>query len=611
MNENTGNSRYDFFYDLLDNPADLTHPNASYLQLLVNEFPQSGLLRAMQAVKPEEESMQSASTYVNPKLLYIIANAIGALNAVTDEQIAVCQKPGEAKPLLPIPTGVELPNLTIDESNYFHVPIDLDLVYIEDQKAGDIELLEENEDSEVGADETEAAVIDTDIDIDSKVTEESDTEGNTEVAPSSEVDAEVQEESETEEEAAPSSEADTEIKEEGETEEEAEVASSDVDTEVKDEGEIEEEAEPSSEVDTEVKEESETESAPSSEVDAESAHVAEVQTEETAPAIEQQGTADQEEVQQDTEQAEEEADKTEDPVQATNTNASYVEDSPQTDNLEDEAEDTGEGSTPRLDPQEIDDEVFEEIVSIEDIGLEQLAIMDKTTVADEAEENVANDVQQSGEEAAGDSYFVFEPTLPEDEEYHAPAGIATADQQSGKDSQKISRYNDEKMPYSFMWWLDKTRKEHAAIYQPFAVEGKFHTETISAVEKAQPPADHLQQQYVENIFAVSAVVSDLNVIPPKADAPPVETKADKMIEKFIHEEPQIKHPSKVKLDSENKAKKSSEDRDELVTETLAKIYTEQMLYHKAILTYKKLMLKFPEKSLYFAGQIEQLENKIN
>ena len=63
--------------------------------------------------------------------------------------------------------------------------------------------------------------------------------------------------------------------------------------------------------------------------------------------------------------------------------------------------------------------------------------------------------------------------------------------------------------------------------------------------------------------------------------------------------------------NENKAKKSAEDQDELVTETLARIYSDQMLYHKAISTYKKLMLKFPEKSRYFADQIEQLERKTN
>jgi len=88
-------------------------------------------------------------------------------------------------------------------------------------------------------------------------------------------------------------------------------------------------------------------------------------------------------------------------------------------------------------------------------------------------------------------------------------------------------------------------------------------------------------------------------------------KEDRIIKKFIAEEPHITTPSVDKLDNENKAKRSSEDLDELVTETLAKVYTDQMLYHKAINTYKKLMLKFPEKSRYFADQIQILERKNN
>ncbi|HZX57906.1 MAG TPA: hypothetical protein VFE54_04250, partial [Mucilaginibacter sp.] len=91
----------------------------------------------------------------------------------------------------------------------------------------------------------------------------------------------------------------------------------------------------------------------------------------------------------------------------------------------------------------------------------------------------------------------------------------------------------------------------------------------------------------------------------------LENKEDMLIKKFIIEEPHISTPSGDKLDNENKAKKSAEDQDEIVTETLARIYVDQMLYHKAINTYKKLMLKFPEKSRYFADQIELLERKIN
>jgi len=54
-------------------------------------------------------------------------------------------------------------------------------------------------------------------------------------------------------------------------------------------------------------------------------------------------------------------------------------------------------------------------------------------------------------------------------------------------------------------------------------------------------------------------------------------KEDRIIKRFISEEPHISTPSSDKLDNENKAKKSAEDQDELVTETLAQIYSDQML----------------------------------
>jgi hypothetical protein len=174
------------------------------------------------------------------------------------------------------------------------------------------------------------------------------------------------------------------------------------------------------------------------------------------------------------------------------------------------------------------------------------------------------------------------------------------------DHQDVSKYHDEKMPYTFMWWLDKTRKEHAGIYQPYV-----RTEPVTTNNRPKRPTDELQQQYFENIFHITSI-DELDKGTQQHTVPfDMKRKEHVIIERFIKEEPQIKPQSSDKLDNENKAKKSSEDRDELVTETLAGIYSEQMLYHKAIASYKKLILKFPEKSRYFAAKIEQLEKKTN
>lgn len=53
-----------------------------------------------------------------------------------------------------------------------------------------------------------------------------------------------------------------------------------------------------------------------------------------------------------------------------------------------------------------------------------------------------------------------------------------------------------------------------------------------------------------------------------------------------------------------------EETDEIVTETLAEIYEQQGHFLKAKGAYQKLILKFPEKSAYFASRIEELDKLI-
>ncbi len=57
--------------------------------------------------------------------------------------------------------------------------------------------------------------------------------------------------------------------------------------------------------------------------------------------------------------------------------------------------------------------------------------------------------------------------------------------------------------------------------------------------------------------------------------------------------------------------KSTLETDEIITETLANIYFQQNNFEKAEEAYKKLSLKYPEKSVYFATRINEIEKLKN
>ncbi len=79
-----------------------------------------------------------------------------------------------------------------------------------------------------------------------------------------------------------------------------------------------------------------------------------------------------------------------------------------------------------------------------------------------------------------------------------------------------------------------------------------------------------------------------------------------LIDKFISGNPKItpKDQPSEKIDV---SAHETFDKNELMTETLARVYLEQKKYKKALQAYKILSLKYPEKSSFFADRIKMIE----
>ncbi len=261
----------------------------------------------------------------------------------------------------------------------------------------------------------------------------------------------------------------------------------------------------------------------------------------------------------------------------------------------------------------ISDQEVDDLEDLNDSGLEDEVEDTEEESNLESESTIIESVDETEQEIPDlEEEPVFEPAIA----YHIEQEYPDEDIQKSEievkshDDEEVSLYNDDLMPYSFRWWLYKTRLEHAETYQPF-----IHA-VLPKPNKGQ--FDHrklddriLDQQIRENIFHLQNPEDKLSDVHRKETVEYQSNQPiDEVIEKFIREEPQIQPPKAETLNNENKARKSAEDQLQVVTETLANIYIAQGLYEKAISVFVKLIADNPEKKSYFATRIKELEQKL-
>ncbi len=160
------------------------------------------------------------------------------------------------------------------------------------------------------------------------------------------------------------------------------------------------------------------------------------------------------------------------------------------------------------------------------------------------------------------------------------------------------------------------KEEETQISSPFVIEVNLDEDTFSTEAEPVLPANTFDTPEIRSSVYQLQDISDAplaTVAENRTNVPEQKEKKkkDELIDQFIQTEPAIPKIDTNCPDTRDLSRENPYAQEELFSETLAKIYIRQHLYEKAITTYIKLSLKYPEKSVYFADRIEKIKQIIN